>query len=84
LFKNQITLSGLLVKTYQGDYSIWIVTLFFLIATIIDIVVGYFLGKYLKQFLNRGGIHAFAQKWSDRFYNYIGRHGRRVYLLLLG
>lgn len=79
-----VTLNGLLVKAHQGDYSIWVITGLFVIATAIDIVVGYVVGKRVKHHWNKGGIKLFATKWSHRFNLYIGKHGRKIYLLLLG
>jgi hypothetical protein len=82
--QESVTLNGLLVKTHQGDYSALTVTTLFIIITVIDIMLGFLLGKYAKQKWNNGKVELFAKKMSDRFYAYIGKRGRKIYLLLLG
>jgi hypothetical protein len=79
-----VTLNGLLVKVHQGYFSIMWVTILFIIATVLEILVGYFLGGYIKTYWNKGWLHRFATRWADRFHTYIGKHGRKIYLLLLG
>lgn len=82
--QESVTLNGLLVKTYQGRYSIVFMTLLFVLATCIDILVGFWLGKYAKHRWNKGKVRVFARKWAGRFYTYVGKRGSKVYLLLLG
>ncbi len=79
-----VTINGLLVKAHQGQYSLWWITLIFVIASVIDIVIGYAIGHHAKKHLHKRGMKDFAAKWSHRFRVYIGKHGRKVYLLLLG
>ncbi|MDB5188911.1 MAG: hypothetical protein JWM92_509 [Candidatus Nomurabacteria bacterium] len=79
-----VTLNGLLVKTHQWDYSIWIITLLFIIATTVDIIIGYAIGRYAKKRFNNGKVKAFAVKWSLRLTAYMGKHQRKIYLVLLG
>lgn len=78
-----VTLNGLLVEVRQGFSSIWIITALFTVATVIDIFVGYWLGRAMKRRFKRGPIRVFARKWIKRLQEYIGRHGRKVYMLLL-
>ena len=79
-----VTLNGLLVETHLGQYSIWLITLFFIIFTIAGIVIGHFIGKYVKQKWNKGHVRTFAKKWTSRLHSYIGKHASKIYLLLLG
>lgn len=79
-----VTVNGLLVKTHQGQYPLWLITLLFVVASIIDILIGYAVGHYAKKALNKGRMKVFATRWSHRFKAYIGKHGQRIYLLLLG
>lgn len=79
-----VTLNGLLLKATQGEYSLWVITSLFIIATLIEIVIGFLIARYVKKTLHNGKIKDFATRWSVRFKAYIGKHGRKVYLLLLG
>ena len=84
LIQESVTLNALLVKAFQGQYSILVITLIFVFATVFDILIGYWIERYLKKKLNKGKVRAFAYKWSKRFHDYVGKHGMKVYLLLLG
>lgn len=79
-----VTLNGLLLKTAQGGYSLWSITFLFIIATVIEIMIGFTIAQHVKKRLHNGKVKDFATRWSLRFKAYIGKHGRKVYLLLLG
>jgi len=85
LIQETVTLNGLLVKARQtGWYSIVLITLLFIVLTVIDIIIGHVVGTYVKKTFNKGGVKTFASKWSRLFKAYIGKHGKKIYLLLLG
>ena len=48
LVQETVTLNGLLVKAHEGEYSLWLIAIFFIIFTILDIVIGHFLGKFVR------------------------------------
>ncbi len=79
-----VTLNGLLVKVHEGSFSAFWTTIFFVLASVIDIFVGYWLGGYVKRRWNKGKVRTFAKTWVGRFKKYIGKHGRKLYLLLFG
>src|ERR1700758_1531086 len=79
-----VTLNGLLTKVFQGQYSVFLITILFVFATVIDIFIGYWIERYVKKRWNKGQVRAFAKKWSDRLFSYVGKRGVRFYLLLLG
>jgi len=84
LVQETVTLNGLLVKAHEGEYSLWLIAIFFIIFTILDIVIGHFLGKFVKRKFNKGNVRSFAKKWANRLRDYIGKHGSNIYLLFLG
>lgn len=79
-----VTLNGLLAKVFQGEYSIFIITVLFVFATVVDIFIGYGIERYVKKRWNKGKVKAFAKSWSARLFSYVGKRGVRFYLLLLG
>ncbi len=84
IVQETVTLNGLLVKVHQGESSVWLITLIFMIITTVEIFIGYVAGVYAKERFNKGKVKVFADRWVRRFYAYIGKHGRRIYMILLG
>jgi hypothetical protein len=84
LVQETVTLNALLVKVFQGEYSIFFITLLFVFATVIDIFIGHWVERYVKKYWNKGKVKVFAKHWSQRFYAFVGKRGIKVYLLLLG
>jgi membrane protein YqaA with SNARE-associated domain len=79
-----VLFNGLLLKTHQGAYSLSLIFILFIIATTLDIVVGYCLAIWAKKKWRKGKVVAFANKWTDRFHAFVGKRGKWLALLLLG
>ena len=47
LIQEPITSSGILFEAYQHHYNIWLIHLLFSVATLFDIIVGYYVGIYI-------------------------------------
>jgi membrane protein YqaA with SNARE-associated domain len=79
-----VLFNGLILETYRGVYSALIITTLFFIFTALDIFIGYFLGKYVKEHWKHGKIIQLAKKWSENFHANVGRKGRKFSLFLFG
>ncbi len=74
-----------LVLAYRGGISLWVIDMIWIAATVIDIVVWFYVGKYVKErSLRSDWIGRTVGKWSARFDKYVGRMGERFSLILLG
>lgn len=79
-----ISLNAVIFAAHAHRLPVVLIHVLFVLATIIDIVIGYAIGAYARKKLTRGKITSFAEKWSARFASYAGKKGRWVALLILG
>lgn len=84
IIQEVVLFNGLLLKTYQGAFPIIIITIIFLLATVFDIAIGFYFGKYLKNHWRNKKLIEKVKNWSENFQNLVGTKGRRVALFLLG
>jgi membrane protein YqaA with SNARE-associated domain len=78
-----ITFNALILATHQGYFPIILIHALFIIATIIDIIVGFYLGRYLHNKSSQTKIATYIQKISDRF-STTKKYHRWLALLILG
>lgn len=79
-----VSLNAVIFAAYHYHFHVVLIHILFLIATAIDIIIGFIIGKYVRRKMTHGKIVAFAEKWSARFHSYVGRRGRWVALLAIG
>lgn len=79
-----ITLNALVFATHQGLYPVNLIHAIFLVATIFDIVVGFYIGKFFSKKSANTKIGNFLHKISAKFDIYNNKHKRWVLLFLLG
>ena len=84
LVQEMVLFNGLLFATHHGDYNIWIIHLFFILATILDIWIGYRAGLFAKKRVTKGRFVNMAERGSKKFHDYTGKHGRKAALFILG
>jgi membrane protein YqaA with SNARE-associated domain len=78
-----VSLNATLLYAHKHHIGLLIFILFIL-TTVIDLVIGYYLGKWVKGRFTKGKIVVWIQKRVGQFHSYVGKKGRWVALLLLG
>ncbi len=77
-------LTNLLIKeTYQDHYNVYIFTGIFLLASIIDTLIGYSLGKYVQRRGLEHKIISWTNNYISKFDDYIGKFGEKIFILFL-
>ena len=64
--------------------NLWIVHLIWLAATMLDIWLGYKIGKWVQKKFHGTKFELFAEKWAGKFERFIGERGEKSTLVLLG
>lgn len=70
------------IREYQ--LNLWCVHGFWLLATIIDIYVGYKVGKYVQNTFSKSVTVQKIQKWTRALEQFIGRRGEVFAIVLIG
>ena len=78
------TTDAALFQARSHDLNLWLVHLIWIIATTIDIWLGFKIGKWLQRFYAGTKFETFSKRWAIRVENYIGKKGERFVLVLLG
>jgi hypothetical protein len=79
-----VLLNTLILATHHGLYSPVLIFILFSIASAIDIVVGFYIGKYLKRKTSRTKVGGYIQKISHRFSQALNNPRRWFVMLILG
>ena len=79
-----VSTNTVLFEVRQYHYNIWLVHLIFILATLFDIWLGYFLGKWLQKTLKQNRLMVWTSKWANKINNFMGKKGNRFSLILLG
>ena len=62
----------------------WLILGLFIVTTMIDLVIGFYLGLWVKRKFKKGKVIVWIQNMTARFHALVGTRGRWVALLLLG
>ena len=68
----------------ENHINLWFINFLWLVATTIDIVLGYALGKWMQKAFQETRFGKWAEKWAVRIENFIGTNGERFTIILLG
>lgn len=79
-----VAINAVIFKTYNGHYNVILIHLLFIVATLLDIWTGFYVGKFVQKKYPNGKLTRFTKKWIDKFQNYIGKKGKRLAILILG
>ena len=79
-----VSINALVFATHHGLYPALLIHVLFVIATIFDIVVGYFVGTFLRKKTLHTRVTAYIHKLSDRFSLSTKKYRRWFVLFLLG
>jgi membrane protein YqaA with SNARE-associated domain len=84
IVQEPISSGGGLLEAYQHHENVWIIHLLYIVATTIDIVVGYYVGKLIQVRLKESKFFLYAKRKADAFTASQGNMSRRIALLLYG
>lgn len=79
-----VSLNALLFATHQGTYSPTLIHILFVVATLVDIIIGFYVGKLLQKKTYQSKITNWIRNLSERFSLSTKKHKRWLVLLLLG
>jgi membrane protein YqaA with SNARE-associated domain len=76
-----VSTDAVLLEAYQNHYNVWIIHALFVVATVLDIVVGYYFGAWLhRRFSENKMMRRFAD-WA-RSISGRGTYGEYLYLIV--
>ncbi len=77
--------AAVLTPLYAGQYSVWLIHLTFIVATILDISIGYYVGNYIKKNASANRFVTFIEKKAERYKSLSkGTTRRRLALFIFG
>jgi membrane protein YqaA with SNARE-associated domain len=82
IVQEPISSSVILLQAYQSHYNVWLITALFSVITIIEIVVGYYLGPWIEKKFGTRRLVATIKKRLDAFSAFIGEYGKIVGLII--
>ena len=80
-FQQGLTVIAVLVRAHQLNYSFWIISLIWLVVSSIQIVIGYYLGKWIKKRFAESKFEKWLQKYVQKLEDLINKRGERVALI---
>lgn len=78
------TTDAALFQARQHHLSLWLIHGIWVLATVIDIHLGYKFGQWIQQKFAGKKFTALSNRWADKVQNLIGRKGEQFALILLG
>ena len=82
-FQEPATTDTALFQARQNHLNLYLIHCIYIIATIIDIYGGFFIGKWIQEKFKDTRFEKFSHKWADKIENFIGRKGEKFVLILL-
>ena len=68
----------------ENHLNLWLINLMWFIATVIDISLGYIIGKIIQQKFKNTKLVNWSRRWAIKIENFIGERGERFAVILLG
>jgi membrane protein YqaA with SNARE-associated domain len=84
LLQEPISSNAVLLEAYQHGYNIWLIHLIFVVATLFDIVVGYFIGNFIRKRYAHGRLAQYIERKMKIFSEKTGKAGQRIALMIYG
>lgn len=81
LVQEPVSTDAILLEAYQYHYNVWIIHLLFIAATLLDIVVGYAIGKWLHRRFSENKVMQHFVHWA-RSVSGQGTVGEYLYLFI--
>jgi membrane protein YqaA with SNARE-associated domain len=84
LIQEPVSSDAVLLEAYQYHYNVWIIHALFVLATVLDIVVGYAIGKWLHGRFSDNPLMQRLVRWTRPFSGSAGKYGEYVFFFLAG
>lgn len=84
LFQDPISTNVILLQAYQTHHNLWIIHLLFIIATLFDAIILYYLGKILNEKYSQNKIIVRIKQKTESFIQFTGKHSKKIALLVYG
>ncbi len=84
LVQETVTFTSLIFATHRGVYPVFLINILFLVATTVDIFVGYFIGVFFKKKFLNSKIAKWVDTTAKSFSLHENKYKRWVVLFLLG
>lgn len=82
LVQEPISTGAVLFEAYTSHYNFLIIHVVFLLATLVDVVVGYYLGLFIRKKFGERKMIRWMQVKLDHFASFIGEKGKVVALVV--
>jgi len=79
-----ISMNTVLLTAYQQNYSLWIITGIFIVATLITTTIGFFLGKWVQRRFKDSKVVKYSEAKARDLERSLGPKGSRAALVILG
>ena len=85
LFVQEATSTNAAIYLIRDQHlNLWIINIIWILATAIDILVGYALGKWMQRRLKKTKLIKWSEGWTKRIEDFIGRSGECFVIIFLG
>ena len=84
VLQEMFTLNALVFATHHGLYPAILIHVLFVVGTIIDIVAGFYVGKFLNKKSSNSKVSMYIQKAASKFEIHTNKYKRWFALFLLG
>ena len=82
--QESVSTNVVLLAAYQQHYPLWIINCIFAVASVVDIYIGYRLGRWAHRRSKQGRGRAFTERVVSGVKNVLGSHGTRITIALFG
>jgi membrane protein YqaA with SNARE-associated domain len=82
LIQEPVSTGAVLLEAYHLHYNVWMIHALFSAATLLDIVIGYYLGVFIEKKFGRQKMVAWIRTKFEKFAAFIGEKGKVVALIV--
>jgi membrane protein YqaA with SNARE-associated domain len=82
LVQEPLSTGAVLFDAYRLHYSIGIIHLLFCVATLLDVVIGYYLGVFIDKKFGRQKLFAWIKTKLEKFVAFVGEYGKVAALVV--
>ena len=78
------TMDAAIFVIREQHLNLWLINLLWVLATAIDITVGYAIGTWVQSASKGSRFAGWSERWAAKIEDFIGRRGERFAIILLG
>jgi len=84
IVQEPISSDAILLEAYQYHYNVWVIHGLFVVATLLDITVGYWLGTWLRGGFSERPLMRRFMHWARAASTFAGKYGEYLFLFIWG